>query len=237
MHLASIDQMANNGNSIFHRAKTVTKLLLSLMILIVVLLSHDIVRLAGITLALAGMFFLAGVPLKEVFHLALYPAFFSLFFALFKLQQSWIDAILIIMKSVTAALSLLLLITTTSYVKIFGFLSLFLPSVLVDIFLFTYRSFFILVEMLQNLLKSIKLRGGYHFFRIVANLKSNAGAIGVMIIHAFDMSERMYRIYSLRGYNGKIIVNPERSPLTRSDFFVILVGIGFLLWMVIPWNL
>ena len=94
---------------------------------------------------------------------------------------------------------MILLITTTSYVDIFRVLSLFLPKLLVDIFLFTYRALFIFIDQIENLIKSMRLRGGYRAFNIFANLKNVAGAIGVMVIHSIDMSNHMYQDFSLKG--------------------------------------
>ena len=55
----------------------------------------------------------------------LYPVFFSLLFALIMMQQSFEAGIIVIFKAVGAALNMILLITTTSYVDIFKVLSLF----------------------------------------------------------------------------------------------------------------
>lgn len=237
MHLAAIDQMANNGESIVHRAKGIYKISFSFVILFLVIFSRDIFRLGGVIAALIGMIMLSKIPIKEVFHLALYPIFFSLIFALFRVQESLTAGIIVVLKALGAALSMLFLITTTSYIEIFGLFSLFLPAILVDIFVFTYRSFFILLDRIENLMRFIRLRGGYQFFRILLNIKNISAAIGVMLIHSFDMSERMYYIYALRGYNGRIVFNNKFFPMTRYDAFLILLGILFIIWVVIPWNL
>lgn len=237
MHLASIDRMANNGGSVLHQAKAVYKIIFSFVVLTLIIFCENAVKMSGLILFLIGLFCLARVSPGEIVHLALYPVFFSLLFALFRIQHSWIDGVLVVLKALASALSMLLLITTTSYVEVFGFFSLFLPAVLVDIFLVTYRSFFILLDRIENIMKSMRLRGGYHFFRVLLNIKNIAGAVGVLILHSFDMSERMYRIYSLRGYNGKIIFSNKWFPLSLSDLIVLLMTSVIIVWMVIPWNL
>jgi cobalt/nickel transport system permease protein len=73
--------------------------------------------------------------------------------------------------------------------------------------------------------------------RILFNLKNTAGALGVMTIHAFDMSERLYRIYSLRGYKGKIPLSREWEPLKPVDGFLLLFSLIVLTGVFIPWNI
>ena len=58
-----------------------------------------------------------------------------------------------------------------------------------------------------------------------------------MIIHSFEMGERMYQIYSLRGYNGGIPVAVGVWPLKARDFAVAVCSVLILVLVVIPWNL
>ena len=73
--------------------------------------------------------------------------------------------------------------------------------------------------------------------KLLFNLKNAAGALGVMTIHAFDMSERMYRIYSLRGYKGKIPVTRDWWPLRLVDGLLLLFSLIVLTGVLIPWNI
>ncbi len=129
------------------------------------------------------------------------------------------------------------LILTTPYVEIFSILSIIFPSLVVDILFFTYRSFFILLEKLENIMKNIKLKGGYHFFDIIRNLKNIAGIIGLLIIHSFEMSERMYKIYSLRGYDGKLPQGNIKIINSNLDYLIIAAGIAVFSGVIIPWNI
>ncbi|SDJ99096.1 energy-coupling factor transporter transmembrane component T family protein [Natronincola ferrireducens] len=237
MHLAEIDQISTNGISPLHKAGAVSKIILTLLILSAFIVSNDVVKLSCLIIILFTFFSVGGVPLKQVGHLALYPVFFSIIFALIRAQQGWILGVIIMLKAVGAASTMLLLITTTPYVDIFSFLSLFMPSLLVDIFLFTYRSFFILIDKIESLIKSMRLRGGYKAFNLFSNLKNIAGILGVLIIHSFEMSERMYRIYSLRGYQGRIPLTIDIFPLKIYDYIIIILGIVILVGTVIQWNL
>lgn len=235
MHLASLDQMSNHGDSPLHRMQPGTKMLMASFWVAGVVATDSLLRLALYLFLLALLLALSKNPVRELLHLAVYPIFFSLVFALLQLQNSWSAALLVVFKATAAAGTLILLISTTSYVDIFACMSKFMPPLLVDAFVFTYRALFILLDQLQNLLRSIRLRGGYHPLKIALNLRSGAGMIGVMIIHAFDMSDRMYRIYALRGYQGSIPVARGAKRPALSEVLALGFSILILIGMVIPW--
>ena len=237
MHLAEIDYISNNGESMLHRCRVFSKFILILCLLASLLLTNSLLKLSVLIAIIMMLFLISKVSFKKIVHLALYPVFFSLIFALIMSRQSLVLAGVIILRALGAGLSMLLLITTTPYVDVFSFLSLFMPSLLVDIFIFTYRSFFILIEKIESLMKSIKLKGGHKTLNICKNLNNIAGAIGVLIIHSFEMSERMYKVYTLRGYNGRIPLNVELFPLKAFDFAIISASIIILVGTVIPWSL
>lgn len=232
-HLAEIDSISIRGKSLCHNLKAVSKMIFALFILIAVVVSDRIAHISGIMIVLLGILIFSKIPLKTVGILILYPAFFSLIFALITMQQSFEAGMIVIFKAVGAALNMILLITTTSYVDIFRVLSLFLPKLLVDIFLFTYRALFIFIDQIENLIKSMRLRGGYRAFNIFANLKNVAGAIGVMVIHSIDMSNRMYQIFSLRGYSGGIINWHEDKKFKLLDFLYVLISIIILAGVIV----
>lgn len=237
MYLAQIDQISNNGESPLHNCRPVSKAVFTLLLITSFIISNDLTRLGIIIGVILCCFAISRVPIRFIGHLVVYPIVFSLIFALIKLQQSWVLASIVLLKAVGAALTMLLLITTTSYTDIFGFLALFLPRLLVDIMVFTYRSLFIMIGMVENLIKSIRLRGGYNPLGFVSNIKNISGALGVLILHSIDMSERMYKIYSLRGYDGVMKLNVDLGPLKVSDYLLLTASMVILVGMVIPWNL
>lgn len=204
------------------------------LLFVAVLLVDSIAGAAILFAFFLGIFRLGHIPIGRVWRLALYPAFFSLIFALLKIWESWQAGVLIIMRSTLAALTMIFLISTTPYYEIMNILSRFMPPLLVDIFIFTYRAFFILVDQIGNMLRSIRLRGGYHRRNWTLNIKNMAAALGVLIVHSLEMSERMYMIYTLRGYDGRIHVNRESSGVSIYDIvflcFCIIVLIGVIVW-------
>lgn len=237
MHLAAVDQMANNGDSFLHQARPITKVVMSLLFLIGLILSDSIIESVILLSVTVILILLSKVDSREILHLALYPVFFSIIFALLKVQESWAAGALVMLKAFGAALNMLLLITTTAYTDIFAVFSFVMPGIITDVFIFTYRSLFLLLDKLENMIKIIRLRGGYHPMKLLFNLKNSAGALGVMIIHAFDMSERLYRIYALRGYSGRIPLTREWWPLRRVDVLLLIFTAIVLTGVIIPWSI
>ena len=237
MHLSAVDQMANNGNSVFHRAGIPSKLLMVLTLLAGIIGSGNVISLSILIGFMAIMFITARARFKEIVHLLIYPVVFSSLFALFKLQESWTAGLVVILKGTGAALATLFLLVTKPWIEIFALLSAYLPGLLVDIFLFTYRSFFILIDRLGNLLRSIRLRGGFHSFNLFMNIKNMAAVVGLLILNSFEMSEWMYKMYMLRGYNGGIPVVRNWWKLTYADGIVIALSLLIVFGTVIMWRL
>ena len=237
MNIAHIDNISVNGDSVIHRSGGAAKIIFAVFILSGFLFSTEInkVLLLGVILIIASI--ISKIPLDTAFGLLIYPLFFSSFFALLIIRESPQEGLLIILKATGAAYSMILLILTTPYIEIFSILSLIFPSVIIDILFFTYRSFFILLEKMENIMKSIKLKGGYHFLDISKNLKNIAGIIGLLIIHSFEMSERMYKIYSLRGYDGKLPQGDMKIIRGNKDYIIILAGIAAFTGVIIPWSI
>lgn len=232
MDLARIDLIANKGASVLHKSSVVSKLLLALSFIISIILAQSIVHLLVILAIISIGYWVAKISLVKMGHFALYPVFFSLVFAIFKFSISYTEGMVVVLRAITAALTLILLILTTPYYQIFFVLNRFLPTVLVDGLFFTYRIFFILLKEVDNLLISLKLKGGYHPYRILFNLKNLAGALGVLFIHSFDVSERMYQVLTIRGYIGHLQMEQDVNFAMR-DIFLLLSGVSVILMVVI----
>jgi len=233
MHIAAVDQMANNGDSFLHRARPVTKVIMTFLLLAALILSDSIPKAVFLLLLPSVLIIASRANIKEIVHLAAYPLIFSLLFALLQLSNSWKAGLMVMLKALGAGINMLLLIATTPYTDIFGVFSYVLPGIIIDVFIFTYRSLFILLDKLESMIKSIRLRGGLHPVRLIFNLKNLAGALGVMAIHAFDLSERLYRIYSLRGYSGRIPIAREKQSLGLSDVLLLLFSAAVLVGVLI----
>lgn len=233
MHLALIDQLSNNGKSVFHKLTPTTKVIMTSLFIASIIVSRDVYRISVVIAVVLSYFVISKLPLKEVLGLAMYPAFFSTLFALFEFQESFTAGLLIIFRGLGAALTMIFLITTTSYIDVFTILGLIVPKVIVDLLIFTYRSFFILLDRVGNTIRSIKLRGGFKKFAFFGNIRSLTGMTAVLLLHSLDMGERMYKIYTLRGYNPELPIQFHWKKLRTSDFLFIILSIMVLIGVLI----
>lgn len=219
MDLAYIDQLSNSGDGLLNRCSVIPKVLLTGTFVLLTIFSHRLPYELFFFVLLVILHLFNKMPVGKIFHLVLYPVFFSLIFALIRFSYSMEEGFVLIFKATNSALAMILLITTTPYTKVFSLLRLFLPGVLVDGMFFTYRIFFILLEKIGNALTVLKLRGELRLGNVLFYLKHLAGVIGLVFINAFAMSERMYSIYSLRGYEGKLHEGKEWLNFNKYDVF------------------
>ncbi|NLC12124.1 MAG: hypothetical protein GX767_07730 [Firmicutes bacterium] len=237
MKIAEIDRIATQGCSCIHRATILAKIALAFLLLASLLLAKGLIKLSLIILCLFLFFFIARVPWQCTAHLVLYPVFFASFFALTIYRGFWELGLTILLRAVGAAMTMLFLFATTSYVDLFAFISRFLPVPLVDIFFFTYRSLFILLAQLENFYRTLQLKGGFQLFNLLHNVQNVAGMLGALLVRSFEMSERMYYIYSLRGYSGKRLSSSlKKSVFSYVDIILIAVGLIIFSGAVLPWS-
>lgn len=215
MKLAQMDQLAVSGTSSLHRATTVTKLWGCAIIFAGLLTVRAPLQLFILLLLLLSLLLLSGLPGHLLLPLACYPAVFSLPFALMRLGQSWLQAILIPSRAVSAALVLLLVLASTPYPRLLAALSRVIPSPLGDGILFIYRLFFVMIGSLEQLQISLRLRGAFTSWRnmpwsIVATLR----ALGLLFVQTIAAGERMQQVMELRGYQGRPLVDDEPQTVT-----------------------
>jgi len=204
MDIARIDYWATSGTSTVHKATAYSKVAASALVVATVVVSRDLYVLVTLYALVLVTVRAAGLPLKKVLAISLYPGLFAVLFALSQAGQGWALPAVIIMKALTAATAMLLLVSTTPYADVVGLFGRFLPRVVADGLFMTYRSFFILIKMLDNFLDALKLRGGYSPRRLVRNAGNMASGVGMLFIRAYDLSQRLYDVMSVRGYSGKL---------------------------------
>ncbi|HHU63087.1 MAG TPA: hypothetical protein GXZ32_02585 [Clostridiales bacterium] len=234
MDLTFIDRISIKGDSFFHRVSPLAKIINTLGLIIIVVICNQPSRLAVLLSVVTLLLLLSRFPPNKLLHFFAYPVVFSLIFAVSSSSASAGYGIAIVLKAVVAAGSVLFLVATTPYTEIFSWMSLLLPAVVIDSMFLTYRSFFILVTKAANLFTAIKLRAGYNPLRILYNLKNTAKMVGMTLLHSIDMSERMYNIFLLRGYDGSILYSRPKLSLKKQDGVLLLI-LAMLFWMVIGW--
>lgn len=225
MHLADIDYQALSKRSWLHDRRTDVKGISTLLVLIAVLAAQNLTILVVILCFLFIALVSSKLSKKAILQFSFYPLFFSSIFISVLWSTNPTLGLLSLLKALSSAWLMITLVATTAYVDLFATLSKVLPALLVDLFLFTYRSFFILLEKVSDLMKVIRLRGGYHPYHPIRNIKNFSSALALLFIRAFEMNDRMYQIYSLRGYNGKLPLREEAKPWTLSDFSLIFLSL------------
>ncbi|MBE0448066.1 MAG: hypothetical protein IBX64_08220 [Actinobacteria bacterium] len=223
MDISFIDNLAYNKDSIMHRASALSKVLMVALIISAVVISIDIpVFLVALTFLIVALL-ISDLPVLRVLVFAGYALVFSLIFAISSVGGT-LSPVIIILKAVTAAVSLLLLITTTPYPQIFGLFQKVLPMILIDAMLVTYRSFFIIIEQISRLLTAIRVRGGYSPVKIARNLNTMGRILGHGFIHAWELSENMQNAMYVRGYRGGLPVSSIARPVSRYDLLPLFIG-------------
>lgn len=223
MDITAIDRWATQGASPLHRAAPASKIIGAALIVASVVIGTDPLLLAGILFAMTGACVALRLPIRFMLPLALYPALFALIFA-FAASNGPVTTALIVVKAITAAFAMVVLMFTTPYPQVFSFVQRITPTIVGDALFLTYRSLFILAEKLSNLSRAVRLRAGISSRQPVRSARATTQALGALILYAFDLSQRDYDILWLRGYSGGLRVSPEKSSAAAVDALTIGSG-------------
>ena len=225
MDVAIIDYYANHGRSFLHKAKAFWKIVFAALIIASIILTNELYLLAGIYVALVTVAIWTRLPVFRIISIAAYPAIFALIFAIAFWNGSWIRAGVIMLKALSAALTMVLLIVTTPYPDVFNVIRPLMPRIIAEAMFVTYRSVFILLELTDELVKGLKVRGGLSRRKYLSNIKNFSSGIGLLLVRGFDFSEKFYGVMTVRGYGGKISSRRTSSIFSLNDAITLLIGI------------
>lgn len=223
MDLWAIDRWARQ-DSLLHRATPQGKLAGALLSLAGVTLTDRPEVAGGIGLGWLLVMGWTRVPMRQVTLLAAYGMAFAALYAFLSWEGSWIEASLLVLKAGAAAASVLVVVVTTPYPEIFQALRGWMPSLLVDALLLTYRSLFILLHRWDHLWAALRLRHGISRKHPLHTARTVAPALGVLFLGALDRSENLYDAMRLRGYRGRI-APPGGRRLGREDLLPLALGL------------
>ncbi|HHY13703.1 MAG TPA: hypothetical protein GX526_03575 [Thermoanaerobacterales bacterium] len=232
MEIAFFDNLAVNGKSFLHNSSTLSKFVLTIIIIFCIVVAKDISKLIFIIILELILIIILKLPMKKILPIIFSPMFFSVVFAFTKYRAFGYGSFLVLSKTFSAVLCMTVLISVTPFTKLFSMLSFFLPRIISDALFITYRSIFILLEQFSNHLILMRIRGGFSgsFAKRIRNLSS---AIGLAIIHSIDLSERMYQILKIRGYKGKIFSDSSFFVFKREDIISYILALGNLLVVIL----
>ncbi|MGB4592452.1 MAG: CbiQ family ECF transporter T component [Coriobacteriia bacterium] len=217
MNVTSVDSSAVLGTSALHRVSATQKLVAVGLVLASVVTVTDVFVIAGIALSMTAAAAALRLPLRRMAPFALYPMVFAAVFA-FASAPGPVTALLIVLKAVTAALAVVMLMFTTPYPQVFAPLQAVTPSLVGDALLMTYRSVFILADKFSDLARAVRLRAGLSGRHPVASARATTRALGGLLLYSFDLSQREYDILRLRGYERRLRVfaKPGTAPVTAT---------------------
>ncbi|MGK7942914.1 MAG: cobalt ECF transporter T component CbiQ, partial [Microcystaceae cyanobacterium] len=130
---------------------------------------------------------------------------------MFSLKQEGVDAVILITSRFLSILTVtLVLLGTAPFLNTIKALrSLGLPWIMIDMMLLTYRYLEEFGDMLQQMQRSIHLKG----FRLrklnKRNLRIVAQLMGTLIIRSYERSQRVYQAMILRGYSYAHHISPK----------------------------
>jgi cobalt/nickel transport system permease protein len=202
IQLSYLDYSAVEGKSWLHRCPPAMKMIGMGLVLFCIVTFANIPGLLLLYATLLSLFFLSRIPLK-LFSLTLYPLIFAILFVFLSGFRIYF-ILLIFLKVLCGSTGVILLLATTPYPLVFRVLGKFLPSLFVTALFLTYRSVFILLNVLEETEHAIHLRGGVQWRHPWRSLKNISNAFGHLLIKGIDNSEKMYEAMMLRGFKDKI---------------------------------
>lgn len=200
MDIAAVDYWASCHTSFLHRASTPAKLLAAALLLAAVLLSRDPFVLLALYLAVAAAVVATRLPARRILALAAYPALFALLFAVARWDGSLVTPAVIILKALASALTVIAVVVTTPSPRLFAAARPVLPGAVAEALFLTYRSLFILLELLDHLLTALRLRGGLWRRRYLQNGRNLSLALSLLLVRGTGLAERLYDVRRLRGH-------------------------------------
>jgi len=225
MDVTIVDYYANHGKSFLHKAGAACKIIFTALVIASIITTNELYILLGIYLALVTLVVWTSLPVIKIITIAAYPAVFALIFAFAVWNGNWTRAGVIILKALSAALAMVLLIVTTPYPDVFNTLRPFLPKIIAEAMFVTYRSIFILLELTDELIKALRVRGGITKRKYLTNIKNFSSGIGLLLVKGFDFSEKFYGMMNVRGYGGRISGRSAKKVVGSGDILAVLIGL------------
>ena len=225
MRIGEIDSIATHGSSGLHAAAPGAKLFAFALVLGAVVVSNNLLLLLAVLFALLALVTWARLPLRRMLPLALYSGIFTALFAL-AIAPGWLGAALFVGKAITAAFAAVTLLFTTPYPFVFAPIQRYLPAVLGDALLMTYRSLFLMIGRFDQMSMAARLRAGLLGAGPLRTARVLAHCLGGMLLYTVDLSQRTYDIMRIRGYDGRLSVHLPRSQRPVANGALVLGAFG-----------
>jgi energy-coupling factor transporter transmembrane protein EcfT len=233
LDVALIDHWAASGTGPLHRASTRSKVFFLLLVVAAAVVARSPYPLMGGYVLLVVIAGGAGLPLFRMISLSLYAILFALLYGI-SLHGDFFIYQLLAFKAITPAFAMLTIMMTTPSHRIFSLISPALPEAVTAGLFMTYRTLFILIEMMGNFSAAIRLRGGFSPGRLAKNSANISKGLAMLLVKAVERASRLYAVMSVRGYNGSM-AQGEAERFRREDCLPIGTGV-LVLAMTIFWK-
>lgn len=231
--VARIDHWAASGSGRFHQVSAISKVIFVLLVVSAAVIARKpgpLITGYGVLIVVAVT---TGLPWTRVIVLSWYGALFALLYGI-SLRGGVETAALFIIKAITPAFAVLMLIVSTPYPRIFSLLSVLLPEILAAGLFMTYRTLFILLDMMDNFAAAIRLRGGFSPGSLYKNSANISRGIGMLLVRAVERASRLYAVMVVRGYNGSM-AEKGTIRLQQQDWLPLGAG-AIVLMLVLVWK-
>jgi len=235
MDIGSIDRSATGNLGWLHRVSPTAKLTAFALVLGAVVVTWNVFVALALLVLLAATAASASISLKLACSLAAYPAFFAVIFALASAPNA-LTGTLIVLKALSAGLAAVIIVLTTPYPHVFAPLQRIVPGIVGDALLMTYRTTFLLLAKFAQLVRAIRLRTGLRGQHPARAARATTAALGSLLLYALDLAQRDYDVMRLRGYSGRLRIQPPRSHSRARDAITMAVA-AVLLVLSATWRL
>jgi energy-coupling factor transporter transmembrane protein EcfT len=233
--LVQIDYLASAGNTPWHRASALAKLLLAGGIVLLAVFSPSLALLVALY-ALAWALALTGrLPWRLVVVAAGYPIAFSLLFVVARWDGTLATPLRLVLRPLTASLAAVWLVGTTPYPDLFAPISRALPRNVADGLFLTYRALFDLIARVERMWRSMRLRGGASGPPRRRITLAGEG-LATLVLYGFERSQRLYATMLIRGHNGRICGCRHYAESSRADLFVVGAGVVVAAFSLLLWR-
>jgi len=230
-----MDQLACSGETPWHRASAIAKLLLAAAMVAVAVSSRSLSLLA-LLYALAGTLALtARLPLRLVAAAAGYPLVFSSLFVIASWDGTWQTPARLLLRPLTACMVAVWLVGTTPYPDLFAPISRVLPRGAADGLFLTYRALFELTTRAERLWRAMRLRGGTQG-GTRRRLTLAGEGLGTLVLSGFERGQRQYAAMLLRGHSGRVCGCRHWAEWAREDVAVAAMGVAVALAVFLAWG-
>ncbi len=152
---------------------------------------------------LSVFFAIARIPFKFILRriavIMPFLIFIIIFIPLFQ-DHDWAVAGVTFARALLSIMALVLFISTTRFPRLLHDLEdIGVPKMIVEILAFIYRYFFVLVGELERMELAVKARAPGRKHRVL--YRGFSHMLGMLIIHSYERSERVFQAMQLRGYN------------------------------------